>query len=140
VLLDHERGVDDGESGALQPLVAHIESAPVDIDDGDRFAFVWRMLPDITFTGSSVGTPRVDLTLMPQKSSGQGRQTPASVGGDDSGAVSRSTTLPVEAYTHQVNIRVRGRQLAMKVSSDTLGVAWQLGSPQVDMKPDGRRG
>ncbi len=139
-LLDHETGVNDGSGDSEQPLNAYITSAPVDIDDGDRFAFVRRILPDMTFALSTATAPRVQMTLLPMKSSGQGYSSPASVGGASQRDVSRSVTVPVEAYTAQIDVRVRGRQIALRIDSPDLGVAWQLGSPRIDMRPDGQRG
>jgi hypothetical protein len=79
------------------------------------------------------------MTLLPLQNSGSGYNNPASVGGSDNGVVTRSTTVPVEQFTQQINVRVRGRQMAFKVASSALGVQWQLGSPRIDIRPDGRR-
>lgn len=138
-LLDHEVGVDalDGTTVALN---SWLESAPVDIDDGDRFALVTRMLPDITFQRSTSGAPQVSMTVMPADNSGSGYRSPLSVGGESSRSVVRSSTVPVEQYTEQINIRLRGRQMVLRVQAEDVGVAWQLGSPRVDLKPSGRRG
>jgi len=138
-LLDHEVGVDDSD-GTTVALNSWLESAPVDIDDGDRFALVTRMLPDITFARSTSGSPQVELTVLPANNSGSGYRSPLSVGGESSRAVVRSSTVPVEQYTEQINIRLRGRQMVMRVEATNPGVAWQLGSPRVDLKPSGRRG
>jgi hypothetical protein len=46
---------------------------------------------------------------------------------------------PVQQFTEQVFVRIRGRQMALKVISNDLGVAWQLGVPRIDTRPDGRR-
>jgi len=48
--------------------------------------------------------------------------------------------VPIEEFTGQVFVRVRGRQLAMKIESTDLGVQWQLGAPRIDIRSDGRRG
>jgi len=77
--------------------------------------------------------------LLPLASSGSGYNSPTSEGGSNNGTITRTATVPVEAYTEQLNIRIRGRQLAMKIESDALGVQWQLGTPRLDMRPDGRR-
>ena len=138
-LLYQEVGVDDNSTGIPAPIEAYITSSEFDIDDGHNFAFVWRVLPDITFRGSSAANPSATLTLLPLQNSGSGYNNPASLGGSDNGAIVRSATVPVEQFTGQVNIRIRGRQMAMKISSDGVGVAWQLGSPRIDIRPDGRR-
>lgn len=139
-LLYQEIGVDDNTTGVPVAIPAYITSAEFDIDDGHNFAFVWRVLPDITFRGSSAANPSATLTLLPLQNSGSGYNSPTSLGGSDSGAIVRSATVPVEQFTGQVNIRVRGRQMAMKIASDGVGVAWQLGSPRIDLRPDGRAG
>lgn len=138
-LVFHENGVDDAETGTPAAISAHITSAQFDLDDGHKFAFIWRVLPDITFEGSTAVAPQATLTLLPQANSGSGYNNPTSEGGSNAGGITRSATVPVEAYTEQLNIRVRGRQLAMKIESDALGVQWQLGAPRLDMRPDGRR-
>lgn len=139
-VLQQETGQDDLSTGTPQPIQAYIESADADIGDGDQAAFVWRMLPDVTFTNSSVPSPRVTVTLTPRAAPGSGRKVPASVGGSSARDVVRSASVPVEQFTDQVNIRVRGRQVAMRLESTEVGVMWQLGTPRVDMRPDGRRG
>ena len=138
-LLYQEAGVDDNSTGIPAAMEAYITSSEFDIDDGHNFSFVWRVLPDITFRGSSAANPSALLTLLPLQNSGSGYNNPASLGGSDNGTITRITTVPVEQFTGQVNIRVRGRQMAMKVSSNGVGVAWQLGSPRIDLKQDGRK-
>lgn len=138
-LVLHESGVDDAEATDPAAIDAYISSSQFDIDTGDRFSFVWRVLPDITFTGSTSDTPSATLTLLPLASSGSGYNDPTSEGGVNNAAVTRSATLPVEKYTGQINTRVRGRQMAFKVQSTALGVQWQLGVPRIDIRPDGRR-
>jgi hypothetical protein len=139
-LVNHETGFDDNASGTAAPIEASITSAQFDIDDGHNFAFIYRMLPDVTFRNSTAASPAITMTLYPLANSGSGYNDPASVGGENYANVTRIATVPVEEFTGQVFVRVRGRQLAIKVSSDALGVAWQLGAPRIDIKPDGRRG
>ena len=138
-LVDHEFGVDDSETTTTTPIVASITSSEFDLQDGHQFAFVWRMLPDITFQGSTQGSPSVDMTLNPLDSSGSGYNTPTSEGGSNTGTVVQGTTITVEPYTTHINTRLRGRQMSLKVESTDLGVKWQLGYPRIDMRPDGRR-
>jgi len=135
----HENGVDDNVNGTPVAINAYIESAEFDIEDGQNFGFVWRMLPDVTFAGSTASNPSLTMTLIPMKGSGSGFTTPQSVGGSSSAAVTRSATVPIEQFTDIVYIRVRGRQLIMKAQSTDLGVTWQLGSPRIDVRMDGRR-
>jgi hypothetical protein len=138
-LVDHEYGTDNAETYPAEPIHAYITSAQFDIDDGHQFSFIWRVLPDITFNGSTAESPAVVMTLLPLKNSGSGYNNPLSVGGDADAAIVRSAVIPVEEFTGQVYTRVRGRQMSVKVESTTLGVAWQLGAPRLDVRPDGRR-
>lgn len=138
-LVQHESGLDDNETGVPSAMSSFVTSSEFDLNDGQRFMFVWRMLPDVTFEGSTADAPTVDMTLLPLDGSGSGYSSPASVGGENAATVTRSTTVPIEQFTNQISTRVRGRQLVMKVSSDGSGVAWQLGAPRLDMRPDGRR-
>jgi len=138
-LVNHEQGVDDNETAVTAAIPAYVSSAQFDLEDGHQFAFIWRILPDITFDGSEVGSPMATMTLLPLQNSGSGYNDPASVGGSNSGGITRTATLPVEQFTGQIFTRVRGRQLAIKVESSEIGVTWQLGSPRIDMRADGRR-
>tara|TARA_R100000005_G_scaffold96667_1_gene85769 strand:+ start:3659 stop:5524 length:1866 start_codon:yes stop_codon:yes gene_type:complete len=138
-LVNHEEGIDDNETATTAAIDAFITSSEFDLDDGQRFAFIWRVLPDMTFDGSTASSPAATMTFYPLKNSGSGYTSPASAGGTSTGTVTRTSTVPVEVFTEQVDTRVRGRQLALKISSDAVGVQWQLGSPRLDMRPDGRR-
>ncbi len=138
-LVNHEEGVDDNETAVTAPINAYVASAEFDLEDGHQFAFIWRVLPDIRFDGSTAGSPSATITLLPLANSGSGYNSPASEGGSNSRTVTRTAVLPVEAYTGQIYTRVRGRQLAIKVESTEEGVTWQLGAPRIDMRPDGRR-
>jgi hypothetical protein len=145
-LVQHELGVDDGTEATAVPITAFITSSQFDIDDGHNFSFVWRMLPDLTFNGSTDGTtPSLTMQLLPLQNSGSGFNNPKSVGGDSSsaeGTVTATQTYPIDldTYNGQLNIRIRARQMAMKISSNTLGTQWQMGAPRIDIRPDGRRG
>ena len=138
-LVNHEQGVDDNETAVTAAIPAYVSSAQFDLEDGHQFAFIWRVLPDISFDGSEVGSPTATMTLLPLQNSGSGYNDPTSVGGSNSGGITRTATLPVEQFTGQIFTRVRGRQLAIKVESSEVGVTWQLGSPRIDMRADGRR-
>jgi hypothetical protein len=139
-LVDHESGVDDNQTGTPAAINAIISSAEFDIDDGDRFGFVWRMLPDITFRGSNVESPQVTMTLIPMQNSGSGYNDPISLGGNANATITRTSTAVIEKFTGQVYVRVRGRQMILQVESSQLGCTWQLGSPRIDIRQDGRRG
>ena len=138
-LVVHETGVDDGSNGVPVPIAAYITSSEFDIQDGDKFGFVWRVLPDITFRGSTANNPQAVMTLLPLQSSGSGYNNPLSVAGTASAPITRSAVLPIEQFTGIIYTRVRGRQMSIKIESSDLGVAWQLGSPRVDAKLDGKR-
>jgi len=139
-LVYHENGVDSNESGTPTAITATIVSAEFDVDDGDRFMLINRVLPDITFQGSTADAPSVSMTLLPLENSGSGYYNPASVGGNSANTISRITTVPIEEFTGQVYVRIRGRQMAFKIESTALGVTWKLGAPRFDMIPAGRRG
>jgi len=138
-IVQHENGVDDNTTGTPTAIEAYIESSEFDIEDGQHFGFVWRMLPDVTFTGSTAQNPSAVMTLIPMKGSGSGFNDPQSEGGSSSASVTRTATVPIEQFTNIVYIRVRGRQMIMKMASTGLGVTWQLGHPRIDVRMDGRR-
>lgn len=136
----HETGTDDVTTGTPVPINAYIETSEFDVDDGDSFVFIRRVLPDITFRTSTGASPEATLTISPMKNSGSGYNNPQSLGGSSSAGVVRTATAPIEEFTGQVFVRVRGRQFVMKLESNKLGTAWQMGSMRIDMRPDGRRG
>lgn len=138
-LINHEVGLNNGEGADPAPIHAYISSAEFDIEDGDRFGFVWRMLPDVTFDGSTAASPTATMTLIPMRNSGSGYNDPRSEGGVDNAAVVRTATAPIEKFTGQVYIRVRGRQMILKMESNQLDTTWQLGHPRLDIRQDGRR-
>lgn len=137
-LVYHEFGLDDNETGTITAINAYILSSEFDIEDGNSFGFIWRMLPDITFSNSSASTPQVTMTLYPLKNSGSDYTSPASVAGSSYATVTRASSYTIEAFTGQINVRVRGRQMAMKIESNQIGCTWQLGAPRIDIRKDGR--
>ena len=140
-LVNHENGVDDNSTATTAPIAALIASSEFDIDDGHNFGFVWRVLPDLTFRGSTAGTtPQCTMTLIPYQNSGSGANNPRSTAGTSNASIQRIATAPVEEFTGQVYIRIRGRQLIFQMESEQIGTTWQLGAPRIDIKPDGRRG
>ena len=138
-IVNHEYGLDDNETGTPAAIYAMVGTSEFDIDDGDHFGFVWRILPDLTFHGSTTDSPMVTMTLIPMQNSGAGYNSPESIGGSSSAPVTRTAVVPIEKFTGQINVRVRGRQMIMKIESNQLGCNWQLGSPRIDVKVDGRR-
>jgi hypothetical protein len=130
---NHELGFDDGSTEPSTAIAANIESSQIDIGDGDQFIFMSRLIPDLTFVNSSADSPSANVIL-------QARNYP---GGlylqSQSKAVTRTATVPIEQWTEQVNLRLRGRAFSFKLESTATGVGWRLGSPRVDIRPDGRR-
>jgi len=139
-LVWHENGVNDcTDSITGLPIASYILSSEFDIDDGHNFGFVWRMLPDLKFNGSTAASPQVTMTLYPMQNSGSGYNSPLSVGGNAYATSTRTSTYPIEQYTGQIYTRVRGRQMAFKIEGNQLGLQWQLGAPRMDIRNDGRR-
>ena len=138
-IVNHEDGIDDNETGTNAGISSFITSAQFDLDDGHKFAFIQKVYPDVTFDGSTVDSPSATLSLFAAQNSGSGRNSPASEGGTNTGSITRTATAPIEAFTSRLDLRVRGRQLALKIESSEAGVKWQLGSPRLEMRPDGRR-
>jgi hypothetical protein len=137
-LVFHEDGINANETGTEVPLDAYISSSEFDIGDGHNFGFIWRMLPDLTFQNSSNSptgaVPKLTMTLYGLSSSGSGATETASAN------VSSSAAYEItEEFTGQVNTRIRGRQMILKVESNQLNTAWQLGATRIDIRPDGRR-
>jgi hypothetical protein len=138
-MLYHEAAVDDVSGETPVPINAYIQSSDFDIGDGHNFGFVWRILPDVNFNGSNVNNPYVTMKVKPRQNSGAPYGTadnPRVTSGDN------FTTVPtynIQEFTGQVYTRLRGRQLAFRIESDSLGVSWQLGSPRIDIRNDGRR-
>ena len=138
-ILFHEVGTDDVSGEAPVAINAYIQSADFDIGDGDHFAFVWRILPDINFNGSNVDKPTVKMEIRPRRNAGA-PYSPAdnpTVQSQDNYTNTRSYNI--QEFDGQVYTRLRGRQMALRIESDQLGVAWQLGSIRADIRPDGRR-
>jgi hypothetical protein len=138
-LFYHEQGVDDGSTNPPSPISCYIQSADFDIGDGHNYGFVWRMIPDITFDGSYVNNPEVTFTLRPRQNPGSNygmADTPAVISAQN---YQGQRNYTVQQFTEIIYTRLRGRQMAFRVSSDGLGVQWQLGVPRMDVRPDGRR-
>jgi hypothetical protein len=146
LLVYHESGVDDGTVDPVVPIVANVQSSDFDIGEGNNFGFVWRLIPDLTFDGSNVDLPTAYFTAIPKTFPG------ALPGPSNNPAVASAQnyqnqiTYNVQEFTQQVYVRIRGRQMAFRVSSGTLGsstdgkgVQWQLGAPRIDIRSDGRR-
>jgi hypothetical protein len=142
IIVYHEALVDNGETNPPSPIDCYIQSSDFDIDDGHNYGFVWRMIPDITFDGSNTAppeNPRVNFTMRPKQNPGAPYNvapSPLVRSAQNYGTVQ---TYNVQEFTQIVYTRVRGRQLAFRIESDTLGTQWQLGTPRLDVRKDGRR-
>ena len=131
-LYNHETGDDDGSTDPVTAITAHIESSQMDIGEGDQFTFISRIIPDITFRNSEIGK-KASLSLKARNfPGGNYLQT-------DSAEISKTATVPVEQFTNDAFIRLRGRSFALRVESTETGISWRLGSPRIDIRPDGRR-
>ena len=129
-LYNQEIGFDDDGSA----MSSFIETAPIDMGDGEKFSFIKRIIPDITFTGSTaLSSPSATFTIKARNFPG------ANFNDSNTGTTSRTSTSPIEAFTEKLDVRVRGRSFALRIASDALGSKWKLGSPRVDIREDGRR-
>ena len=128
-LYTQETGFDDDGSA----FTAYIESSQIDIGDGDSFAFIKRLIPDLTFRDSTASSPSANFTIKTRNYPG------GTYLNSTESAVTKTASVPVEQFTNQVNLRLRGRSFAMRIESDATGVGWRLGSPRLDIRPDGRR-
>jgi hypothetical protein len=132
-LYTHESGTDDGSTNPASPVNAFIESSQFDIGEGDAFSFVSRIIPDVAFENTSNDAPTADFTLKARNFPG-GNFTQT-----ENSPVTRTATVPVEQFTTQSYVRLRGRSMTLRVSSNTTGTGWRLGTPRIDVRSDGRR-
>jgi hypothetical protein len=138
-ILYHETGNDDGSVNPPAPIEAFIQSSDFDIGEGHNFGFVWRIIPDLTFDGSTTPAPSVDFSVRPRQFPGSNYGTANNPSVTSVNNYNTQRVYNVQQFTPQVNVRLRGRQMALRVGSTGLGVAWQLGAPRIDIRPDGRR-
>jgi len=129
----HEIGFDDGSTSPAQAITAYIESSQMDLGDGEQFVFMRRMIPDMTFRDSTNPTPSATMTLKVRNFPG------VNYSNSNNSTVAKTASVPVEQFTDQVFVRLRGRSFAFRIESDDTGIGWRLGSPRVDVRPDGRR-
>jgi hypothetical protein len=137
-LVDHENGLNDNKTATAVALDAYISSSEFDIEDGNSFGFVWRVVPDLTFGESTNSptavSPRVTMSLFGLTNSGSGVVNTAS------GLVTKGSNFVItEEFTGQIYTRIRGRQMIFKIASNQINTQWQLGSPRIDIRADGRR-
>jgi hypothetical protein len=144
LIVYHEAAVDDGSTNPPSPISCYVQSSDFDINDGHNYGFVWRIIPDITFDGSNTTAattvnPAVQFTVRPRQNPGSGYGVSPSPTVKSAQSYAGQTTYTVQQFTEIVYSRIRGRQMAFKVSSDTIGTQWQLGVPRIDVRPDGRQ-
>ena len=132
-LYTHENGFDDGSQNPPTAISAYIESSQFDIGDGNNFSFVSRIIPDVTFRDSTASSPSVTFTMKARNFPGGNYLQ------EDDSIITKTATVPVEQFTNQANIRLRGRSIALRVESSEVGMTWRLGSPRMDVRQDGRR-
>jgi len=135
----HETTVDNNETSTPVAIDAYVQSSDFDIGDGHNFGFVWRLIPDITFDGSSSAAPTAYFTVRPRQNPGSNYGTSNNPSVESAQSYASTTTYNIQQFTQQVFVRIRGRQMAFKISSSDLGTQWQLGVPRIDVRPDGRR-
>jgi len=128
-VFNHEQGANDD----TLPMTSYIQTNDFDIGDGDNLLLIKRIIPDINFEGSTATSPLVYMTMRPRNFPGSNYNT------SNNPSVTRSTTVPIEQYTDQIFIRARARQMGFKIQSEDLNVQWQLGTPRLDGRPDGKR-
>lgn len=137
----HELGNDDGSTNPPSAITSYVQSSDFDIGDGHNYGFVWRMIPDITFDGSTTPSPlkpSVTMTMRPRQNPGSSYGTADSPTVASAQSYAGQSTYNVQQFTEIVYSRVRGRQMAFKVESNSIGTQWQLGVPRLDIRPDGR--
>ena len=136
-IYNHEFG-NDADGSALS---ASITSASVSLDEGDRFTLVRKIIPDMNFVGSDNNvTPSASMSIDTKNFPGSSATTTST---SPSGSALNTTAVnqsTIDEFTEQIHVRARGRQLSIKINSTTTGVAWQLGTPRAEVRPDGRRG
>jgi hypothetical protein len=143
IVVFHEAAVDDGSTNPPSAINSYIQSSDFDISDGHNYGYVWRMIPDITFDGSDTSgstsdTPFVQFTVRPKQNPGSNYGTALAPTVTSTQSYAGQTTYNVQQFTEIVYSRVRGRQMAFKVESNSVGTQWQLGVPRIDVRPDGR--
>ncbi len=132
-LYDHENGLDDFSTGSRVAINAFVESSDFDIGDGQQFMLLNRILPDLSFNGSTAANPAALFTIRSRDFGGDNfTESP-------SDSAIRTATSPVEQYTDKIDLRARGRQMSIRVENTATEVKWRLGAPRIDVRPDGRR-
>ena len=113
----HHEYRDDADETAM---IAHIESAEFDLGEGDNILFANRLVPDMV-----IDYGNVEYTLKYRLYPHAGQLS--------------ETTQTVTATTEKLDIRMRARQVALRISSDELRDLWHMGVPRLDVRRDGKR-
>jgi hypothetical protein len=132
-LYNHELGLDDGSTAPNTAITSYITSSQLDLGDGESLAFIRRIIPDVTFDGSTSDAPAANFIIKTRNFPG------GTYNATSTNAVTRSATVPVEQYTTQAHVRLRGRSFTFELQSTIAETQWRLGAPRVDVRPDGRR-
>jgi hypothetical protein len=127
----HETGVDDGSVNPPQPIAAFVESADFSLGAGDRIMFADRLIPDVTFAKSAIDNPEIQVEIQAKKFPGDAIQSA------DNRQVAKVATASVDRFTRQVWVRLRGREMRVRVASTGQGVSWLLGSVRLNVRADG---
>ncbi len=132
-LYNQELGLDDGSTAPYSAITSYITSSQLDLGDGESFAFIRRIIPDVTFDGSTSDSPAANFIIKTRNFPG------GTYNATSTNAVTRSATVPVEQYTTQAHVRLRGRSFTFELQSTIAETQWRLGAPRVEVRPDGRR-
>jgi len=123
-IYQHETGYNDDQSA----MTAYIESGDFDLQDGEHFVLLSRIIPDVKFT-TATGSPTSNTTVtMTMKGKNYPLETASTL-----------STSTIETTTTQSEIRGRARQAAIRIESSTTGMTWRLGDLRLELRPDGRR-
>jgi hypothetical protein len=141
-IVEHESIVDDGTTNPPSPISSYIQSSDFDLGDGHNNAFVWRMLPDVTFDGSTTPSPlkpQIRMSMRPKRNPGAGFSATNNPTVASAQSYASQRVYNVQEFTQVVYTRARGREMAIRIESDTIGTQWQLGVPRMDIRQDGKR-
>ena len=128
-----ENGLNDGSNNPPTALSPYIESSVVDLGEGDQFMFATRVIPDLTFRNSTSASPTATFTIKARNFPGDNFIS------SDANAVTKTASIPVEQFTDQVFIRMRGRSMSIRIESSQTNTSWRLGDPRLDVRTDGKR-
>jgi hypothetical protein len=131
----HENGIADGSTTPASVITSYVESAPIELGEGDKLMFVNRLIPDVSFRDSTATNAAIEMTLIPQNYPGSALGSAT----NPDGVITRGVTVTIEEFTERLDIRLRGRSVSMRIDSSMAGTHWHLGVTRVDGKPDGSR-